>query len=542
MENQFKVREAVILAAGKSNDFDEPVSLLELDNSNLITRNLNLLKQKGIEKIVIVTGYKKEAFDFLKDVEGVFITENNKYKWTGSMASLACAAEYITGDFLLVEHDIYTEEGTFEQLLENSQRDCILLTNESGSGDEAFVELKDGYINKISKDIAQFTKIDGEMVGISKLSFEVFSKMIEEYHENKNPYLNYEYLLLDIARQYKVGFVKVNDLIWIDIDTHEDYENARNVVLPKIKRKEAEFKKEQINELVTTALHVTEDEIESIVPFGGMTNKNFKITLTNQKDYVLRIAGVGTEAMINRFAEKVNSNLVSEIGIDSPLIYFNAETGVKISEIIPNAETLNGKMCKREDIMALTTDRLRTLHQSNLPMENTWDVFKEMDKYEQLVIEAGGEFYQGYEEVRQQVREIEGIYKAMGIQFVPCHVDPVAENMVKSGERLYLIDWEYSGLSDPMWDIAAHSMESVFSPEDEELFLSHYFKGEAVTEEIKTRILMNKIFQDFLWSTWTVIKEAAGDDFGSYGIHRFNRAKENIKKVLGEGKVFEYKN
>ncbi|MEH7333366.1 NTP transferase domain-containing protein [Neobacillus drentensis] len=542
MENQFKVREAVILAAGKSVDFEEPVSLLELDNSNLLTRHLNLLKQKGIEKIVIVTGYKKEAFDFLKNVEGVYVAENDKYKWTGSMASLACAAEYITGDFLLVEHDIYTEEETFDQLLQNSQRSCILLANESGSGAEAFVELKKGYLYKISKDIAQFNKIDGEMVGISKLSFEVFSKMTEEYKENKNPYLNYEYLLLDVAREYNVGFVKMNDLIWTDIDTNEDYINARNVVLPKLKRREAQFKKEQIHELVTKALNVSEAEIESIVPFGGMTNKNFKITLTNQKDYVLRIPGVGTEAMINRFAEKINSNLVSEIGLDSPLIYFNAETGVKISEIIPNAETLNGKMCKREDIMELTTDRLRTLHQSNIPIENTWDVFKEMDKYEKLVIEAEGQFYEGYEEVRNQVKEIEKIYKAMNIQFVPCHVDPVAENMVKSGERLYLIDWEYSGLSDPMWDIAAHSMESVFSPEDEELFLSHYFKGEEVTDEIQTRILMNKIFQDFLWSTWTVIKEAAGDDFGSYGIHRFDRAKENIKKVLGEGKVLEYKN
>ncbi|MGG1677903.1 NTP transferase domain-containing protein [Neobacillus sp. NRS-1170] len=542
MENQYTVREAVILAAGKSVDFEEPVSLLELDNSNLLTRNLNLLKQKGIEKIVIVTGYKKEAFDFLKHVEGVYVTENDKYKWTGSMASLACAAGYITGDFLLVEHDIYTEEDTFDQLLENSQRSCILLTNETGSGAEAFVEIKNGYLYKISKDIAQFNKIDGEMVGISKLSFDVFSKMIEEYKDNKNPYLNYEYLLLDVARECNVGFVKMNELIWTDIDTHEDYVNARNVVLPKLKRKEAQFKKEQIHELVTKALNVTEAEIESIVPFGGMTNKNYKITLTNQKDYVLRIPGVGTEAMINRFAEKINSNLVSEIGIDSPLIYFNAETGVKISEIIPNAETLNGKMCKREDIMAMTTDRLRTLHQSNIPMENTWDVFKEMDKYENLVVEADGQFYEGYEDVRSQVREIERIYKAMNIQFVPCHVDPVAENMVKSGDRLYLIDWEYSGLSDPMWDIAAHSMESVFSPEDEELFLSIYFNGEEVTEEIKTRILMNKIFQDFLWSTWTVIKEAAGDDFGSYGIHRFNRAIENIKKVLGEGKVLEYKN
>ncbi|WP_412966713.1 NTP transferase domain-containing protein [Fredinandcohnia sp. 179-A 10B2 NHS] len=528
-----EIKEAVILAAGQTKEFDRPVSLLELGDITLLKRHLRILKENGIEKIVIVTGYKKEAFDFLEEMDGVYVTENNRFKWTGSMASLACAYEHISDDFLLIEHDVLTEENTFKQLIDFPQRDCILLTKESGSGDEAFVELRNGYLYKISKDIHQFNRIDGEIVGISKLSYEVFTKMLQEYENNKNPYLNYEYLLLDVARQYDIGHIRINDLVWAEIDTMEHFNHVKNVVYPRLKRKEAEFKKNFIQELVADALRVTKDEIGSIEPFGGMTNKNFKVILMNGNQYVLRIPGAGTEQMINRYEEKINSYIASAIGIDAALVYFNEDTGVKISELISNAETLNPKTAKREDNMKLTAGVLRTLHQSHLKMENDFDIMAKIEQYEKIARDVNGQFYPDYADVKKRVIEVRQLHEKINVEYVPCHNDTVPENFVKSGEnQIYLIDWEYSGSNDPMWDLAAHSLECGFSEEDEELFLSHYFEKEEITNELKDRVLINKIFQDFLWSTWTIIKEAKGDSFGSYGIERYTRAKKNIELLL----------
>ena len=81
-----------------------------------------------------------------------------------------------------------------------------------------------------------------------------------------------------------------------------------------------------------------------------------------------------------------------------------------------------------------------------------------------------------------------------------------------------------------MWDIAAHILECEFNEDEEELFLSIYFNNE-VKENHRARILIYKICQDFLWSIWTNIKESKGDDFGSYGQDRYNRAKLNLKKI-----------
>lgn len=46
---------------------------------------------------------------------------------------------------------LFFESRAVEQIIKNDNRDCVLITNESGSGDEAFVEIRDGYLLKCQK-------------------------------------------------------------------------------------------------------------------------------------------------------------------------------------------------------------------------------------------------------------------------------------------------------------------------------------------------------------------------------------------------------
>ncbi len=93
-------------------------------------------------------------------------------------------------------------------------------------------------------------------------------------------------------------------------------------------------------------------------------------------------------------------------------------------------------------------------------------------------------------------------------------------------------------MNDPMWDIAGHIIECDFNKDEEDLFKNKYFsidydlkkgsdKPSPVQEE---KILLFKICQDFLWSIWTVYKEAKGVSFGDYGPMRYERAKQNVEK------------
>ena len=529
--NEFKrVKQAVILAAGEKDIFKKPVSFLSLEDGRIIDRVINILTNNGIEKIIIVTGYKNEFFEEYKSNTSIFLVNNDRYKWTGTMHSLSLVKEYIDDDFLLIENDMVFEERAITELLNNVNRDCILITSESGSGDEALVEIRDGYIYKMSKDIHQFNKIDGEMIGISKISYDVFNKMIKLFAENKNPYLNYEYALMDIGRDYKIGYIKPDALVWTEIDNEEHYNRTVKYIYPKLKRKEQEVKINLIKKILCEELHIEESEIVDIDVVGGMTNKNFKVTLGEQ-DYILRIPGNGTEEMISRISEKHNSMVANRLGLDTDIHHFNDKNGIKLSKFIENAETINPKTAKREDNMILIADVLKRLHTSDEKFNNTFDVFEKIEDYEVLLNKNKGQNYDDYFEVKEKVIRLKGLLEDIGVENKPCHNDTVPENFVKDNERLYLIDWEYSGMNDPMWDLAAHILECEFSEEDEELFLNTYFNGN-IDEKYKTKILIFKICQDFLWSIWTNIKESKGDDFGSYGEKRYTRAKNNLLKIF----------
>lgn len=529
-----KIKEAVILAAGNRKDFDRPVGFLEIEDFKVIERIIKMLKQNGIEKIVIVTGYKSEYFEQLKSFDNtIHIVKNDYYKWTGNMASLALAEKELDGDFLIIENDLVFEDVAIERIINSSYKDCVLITNESGSGDEAFVEIRENYLYKISKDIHQFNKIDGEMIGISKISKEFFKLMLEEFSMNINPYVNYEYIILDISREHKVGVEKIIDLVWGEIDNKNQYEMLIKNIMPRLRRKEISTRIEEVKNVLINNLDIKREEISLVYPIGGMTNNNYKAKV-KEKEYVIRIPGVGTNEMIDRKSEAINSRLVAKDGIDAEILYYDVNTGTKVSAMIEGAETINPAMAKMQINMKKITDILRRLHNSNLEMKNEFNVFKYIKEYESLLNKFNGKYYDEYSEVREKVMSLETILKKKGAYLAPCHCDTVPENFIKDKNgKMYLIDWEYSGLNDPMWDLAAHSIECEFSQEDEELMLKMYFEGKE-DKNSKNRLQIYKICQDLLWSIWTRIKEEQGEDFGTYGLDRFNRCKKALNKVLGE--------
>ncbi|MEG2353328.1 MAG: winged helix-turn-helix transcriptional regulator [Clostridium sp.] len=237
-EYDYKLTQAVILAAGKREDFDKPVGMLEIEDFILIDRTVKILRDNKINKIIIIGGYKSDILEeHFKDEKDIVIVNNKDYIWTGTMYSLACAEGVIEDDFLLLESDLVFEHTAVTKLCNYSERDCILLTKESGSEDEAFVEIRDECLFKISKDIHQLNSIDGEIVGITKISFKLYKMMLDEFSCNKNPYINYEYTLLDVARNYNIGYIRIDDLVWGEIDSKNQYNQIKKSIFPKIRRK-----------------------------------------------------------------------------------------------------------------------------------------------------------------------------------------------------------------------------------------------------------------------------------------------------------------
>ena len=521
---------AVILAARKEKDSDIPFPLMPFDGeNNLIDRTISILRDLHFTNIVIVAGYKSELFDRYKN-EDVTVVVNKDYEFTGSMASLTMAKEFINEDFLLLEGDTFYEKKVLEQLYDTKHPICFSVTEETGSGDECYVELKAGFVKKLTKDRHRVCRIEGEMIGATKVSKQAYHAMVSLYTESSNPLLSYEYLLMDVTEVLDRPYISFTNLIWGDVDSQEDFRHLQNVIYRRLQRKEDPFDKENL--LMHLATIFPEDDVTKaeIIQIGGMSNKNFRVNIKG-KSYVMRVPGNGSEGMVNRSHEEFNSIEGSKLGINPPVRYFNAQSGIKLVDYVENAETLNSATIQRHENMKQIAKIYRDLHHSHVRLKNEFNVFREIEKYDMLLQKAGATMYEGWETTRAQVMALESYLNQLGVDLQPCHNDAVPENFLKAEDgTIYLIDWEYSGMNDPMADFAALFLESDFILENQDFVLTQYFGG-SIPENSYKKILCYQILWDYLWAQWTVIKEAKGDDFGTYGKDRYLRAVKQLNKL-----------
>ena len=280
--------------------------------------------------------------------------------------------------------------------------------------------------------------------------------------------------------------------------------------------------KEKISSLLSQ-----EEEVLSVEQLGGMTNQNYLVKTTN-KQYIVKFFGKGTAKLINRQDEKYNLELLKDLDLDVRNYLFDIEAGIKVNEYIESAITLDSTSIKTKfDKIAPI---LQTIHASGKELRGEFAPFEEIKKYESLIEEKIP--YANYEAVREEVFSLEKRLADLGVDRKSCHIDLVPENFIESPQgRLYLIDWEYSSMNDPMWDLAALFLESEFTRQEEEAFLSHYESEQ--TPVSREKIAIYKILQDTIWSLWTVYKEEQGADFGDYGVNRYQRTVKGLSYYGG---------
>lgn len=256
---------------------------------------------------------------------------------------------------------------------------------------------------------------------------------------------------------------------------------------------------------------------------GGLTNLVFR-----GKDFCLRIPGKGTEEYINRANEAVAAREAAKAGVSPEVLHVDAETGVLVTRFIAGAETMSPEKFKtRPGSPARAGKAFRKLHTSGAVFPFRFELFAMIDDYLKVLSTKDVALPAGYHDV---VREAEAVRSALAAQPLPivaCHCDPLCENFLDTGDRMWIVDWEYSGMNDPLWDLGDLSVEGQFdAAQDEEMMLA-YFGGEPRPAE-RARIVIYKAMCDLLWTLWGLIQLAnknPADDFRAYADGRFARCK-----------------
>jgi len=242
------IKQAVIVAAGLGSRLKEktvsmPKGFLELGGIAIIEWSVQKLLACGIEKIIIGTGYRAEAYNELaKKYPSIQTVFSADFETTGSMATLSVCAPYVTDSFLLLESDLIYDSIGLSVLCNDIHENVILASGATNSGDEVYLEAANGsFLKALSKNKSELASTYGELVGITKISPTLLSAMCA-YYEKKRvelPKLDYEHAIMICTASNPVFIRKIEYYAWREIDDDSHLEMARNEILPLIQENES---------------------------------------------------------------------------------------------------------------------------------------------------------------------------------------------------------------------------------------------------------------------------------------------------------------
>lgn len=260
---------------------------------------------------------------------------------------------------------------------------------------------------------------------------------------------------------------------------------------------------------------------------GGLTNLVFRVG-SGDGALCLRLPGKGTEEYIDRAVESHAARETARVGVSPEVVHSDPGSGVMVTRLIEGVATMTPALFReRAGSPARAGQAFRKLHDSDATFNFRFELFSMIDEYLGILSGKDADLPEGYHDV---LKEAERVRKALGSGTLPlaaCHCDPLCENFIDTGERMWIVDWEYSGMNDPMWDLGDLSVEGEFSEAQEEEMLQAYFGGEPRPNE-RGRVVIYKAMCDLLWTLWGLIQHAndnPAEDFWAYSTRRFARCK-----------------
>ena len=256
---------------------------------------------------------------------------------------------------------------------------------------------------------------------------------------------------------------------------------------------------------------------------GGLTNRNLKVT-TPEGVFVARCNRSDTTLLgIDREAESFNTTAAERAGVGAPFIDFRPELGVLVIGFIDGRSYVNADM-RVPGVLARVAHAYRTRHEGPR-VQGDCDMCDRRDTYLRTCRDRGFAIPDDYEAYADDLARIRAALAVNPVPTVPCNNDLLPGNIVDDGERLWLIDYEYSGNNDPFFELGNSWTESELDEQHLVELVTAYMGREA--PELVARARLWAVVSRYGWALWGYIQAAALDDdfdFEGWGRDRFDKA------------------
>jgi thiamine kinase-like enzyme len=257
---------------------------------------------------------------------------------------------------------------------------------------------------------------------------------------------------------------------------------------------------------------------------GGLTNQNYKVTSADGRRFVARFSS-GKSALlgINRGAEYRNACVAAEAGIGPAVADHSPAEAVLLVEWI-DGRTFTDADLDDEAQLERVAQACRQLHAAPL-FGNNFDMFDVQLSYLEIVREHGFRVPPGYAEFMPQVARLRKVLRTPGGELVPCHNDLIAANIMDDGERLWLIDYEYSGNNDACFELGNIWSEADLGLDRLDQLVTAYYGRHTPDKVARARLF--GLVAKYGWTLWASIQSSVSEvdfDFWSWGMDRYARA------------------
>ena len=261
----------------------------------------------------------------------------------------------------------------------------------------------------------------------------------------------------------------------------------------------------------------------------GLTNRVYKIDVGGDR-FCLRIPGAGAAAIIDRRVEAANARAAAQAGVAPQVLFFGPD-GVMLTRFVDGEPLLPERLKESAGALTRLAAALRRLHNTAPAFSRNFEPFAIIDSYVAVLEQRGVLLSDRQRGILGELRGAREALNARPPAAKPCHCDTTGRNLLDTGERVWLVDWEYSGMNDPMWDLAYFSIQSALDVQQDADFLSAYLKRPAHAEEA-ARMETLKAPVELLSTLWALIQDNSGNqaaDFAGYAARMFEHVGERMR-------------
>lgn len=502
----YRVNNAVILAAGASTRFiplslEQPKGLFEVKGETLIERQIQQLQEAGIRNITVVLGYKKEMFYYLEDKYGVKFVINDAFNIKNNIESLYLARKELKNTYICVS-DSYFVENPFNQY--EYQTFNAGISSEEPTN-EMYVDCDaDGKIIHMEKGRSQGQVLLGHAFWRKEFSDSFIAQAEADREIGKYDNAFWEWLVKDNLDNMPAMYFK--EYAATNIFEFDYFEDLRKF--------DTQYLGHTHSEIIRNIKLVFRCDEEDIVDFRnvskGMTNTSF-IFKIDGVDYIYRHPGDGTESIISRRNEKTSMVKAKQIGVDPTYIYADVNEGWKISVFIP--EFREPDYASFEDSKKVLSV-LRKLHASDVKVDYGMKPWEDSLETEKLLISKDPNCFKPYEELKEKIGKLYRMTVGDGIEKCFCHGDTYQPNwMLKPDGDVILIDWEYSGYSDPGIDVGYYIVDAMYEFDQAEEFIKEYLQ-DNYNETTRFHFMAYTAIIAYYWFVWAMYRESCGAVMG----------------------------